>query len=205
MKLIAGLGNPGSEYADTKHNVGFMLLDALARHLEAGAWKTKQDALVTEARIGGEKVLLVKPLTYMNESGRAIGSLLAWYKLPPEDLVVAHDDMDIPVGTVRLRKKGSAGGHNGMKSVLYHVQEENFPRVRIGIGRPPAGWSVIRHVLSPFSSEDRPRIEAAIAHLVPAVVCIVTDGVDFAMNRFNPVKRKKTAALRAAEEAPSQA
>ena len=133
----------------------------------------------------------MKPLTYMNDSGRAIGPLLSWYKMLPEDLVVLHDDMDIPVGAVRLRKKGSAGGHNGMKSILYHVQEENFPRVRVGIGRPPQGWTVIRHVLSPFSAEDRPRIEAAIEYLVPAVMCIVTDGVDLAMNRFNPVKRKK--------------
>lgn len=200
MKLIAGLGNPGSEYAATKHNVGFMLVDALAEHLGAESWKTQQDALVAQTRIGGEKVLLVKPLTYMNDSGHAIGPLLAWYKLPPEALVVVHDDMDIPVGTVRLRKKGSAGGHNGMKSILYHVQEENFPRVRIGIGRPPLGWTVIRHVLSPFSAEDRPRIEAAIAYLVPAVVCIVTDGVDLAMNRFNPVKRKKAAGPEAAAE-----
>lgn len=191
MKLIAGLGNPGSEYVATKHNVGFMLVDALAKQIGTENWKTKQDALVAEAHIGAEKVLLVKPLTYMNDSGRAIGPLLSWYKMPPEDLVVLHDDMDIPVGAVRLRKKGSAGGHNGMKSILYHVQEENFPRVRVGIGRPPQGWTVIRHVLSPFSAEDRPRIEAAIEYLVPAVMCIVTDGVDLAMNRFNPVKRKK--------------
>lgn len=195
VKLIAGLGNPGSEYATTKHNVGFMLVDALARQMGVENWKTKQDALVAETRIGREKVLLVKPLTYMNDSGRAIGPLLAWYKLAPDDLVVIHDDMDLPVGMVRIRKKGSAGGHNGMKSILYHVQEENFPRVRIGIGRPPQGWTVIRHVLSPFSAEDSSRIAAAIEYLVPAVVCIVTDGVDLAMNRFNPVKRKKLSGI----------
>ena len=106
--MIAGLGNPGAEYAQTKHNVGFMLLDTLAKHLEAPEWKTKRDALVTETRIGAEKALLVKPLTYMNDSGRAIGPLLTWYKLRPEDLIVAHDDMDIPVGMIRIRKKGSA-------------------------------------------------------------------------------------------------
>lgn len=106
MKLIAGLGNPGSEYVATKHNVGFMLVDALAKQIGTENWKTKQDALVAEARIGAEKVLLVKPLTYMNDSGRAIGPLLSWYKMLPEDLVVLHDDMDIPVGAVRLRKKG---------------------------------------------------------------------------------------------------
>lgn len=192
MKMIAGLGNPGTEYAQTKHNVGFMLLDVLAKHLEASEWKTKRDALVAETRIGAEKTLLVKPLTYMNDSGRAIGPLLAWYKLRPEDLVVAHDDMDIPVGMIRIRKKGSAGGHNGIKSVLYHVQDENFSRVRMGIGRPPVGWTVIKHVLTPFSPVDRILIDKAIDRLVPAVECIVRDGVDLAMNRFNPVRQKKT-------------
>ncbi len=192
MKMIAGLGNPGAEYAQTKHNVGFMLLDTLAKHLEAPEWKTKRDALVTETRIGAEKALLVKPLTYMNDSGRAIGPLLTWYKLRPEDLIVAHDDMDIPVGMIRIRKKGSAGGHNGMKSVLYHMQDENFPRVRIGIGRPPVGWTVIKHVLTPFSPDDRILIDEVIDRLVPAVECIVRDGVDLAMNRFNPVRQKKT-------------
>ena len=190
--MIAGLGNPGAEYAQTKHNVGFMLLDTLAKHLEAPEWKTKRDALVTETRMGAEKALLVKPLTYMNDSGRAIGPLLAWYKLRPEDLIVAHDDMDIPVGMIRIRKKGSAGGHNGMKSVLYHVQDENFSRVRIGIGRPPVGWTVIKHVLTPFSPDDRILIDEVIDRLVPAVECIVRDGVDLAMNRFNPVRQKKT-------------
>ncbi|MFC2336710.1 MAG: aminoacyl-tRNA hydrolase [Negativicutes bacterium] len=192
MKMIAGLGNPGTEYTQTKHNVGFMLLDALAKHLEAPEWKTKRDALVTETRIGAGKALLVKPLTYMNDSGRAIEPLLAWYKLRPEDLIVAHDDMDIPVGMIRIRKKGSAGGHNGIKSVLYHVQDENFSRVRIGIGRPPVGWTVIKHVLTPFSPADRILIDEAIDRLVPAVECIVRDGVDLAMNRFNPVRQKKT-------------
>lgn len=190
--MIAGLGNPGAEYAQTKHNVGFMLLDTLAKHLEAPEWKTKRDVLVTETRIGAEKALLVKPLTYMNDSGRAIGPLLTWYKLRPDDLIVAHDDMDIPVGMIRIRKKGSAGGHNGMKSVLYHMQDENFPRVRIGIGRPPVGWTVIKHVLTPFSPDDRILIDEVIDRLVPAVECIVRDGVDLAMNRFNPVRQKKT-------------
>lgn len=191
MKMIAGLGNPGSEYAKTKHNVGFMYLDALAEHLGATDWRNKYDALVAEARIGSEKVLLVKPLTYMNESGRAIGPLMNFYKLDPEDLIVAHDDMDIPVGTVRIRKKGSAGGHNGMKSILYHVGDENFPRIRIGIGRPLPGWTVVKHVLAPFSSEDVEKIQEAVKYLVPAAECIITEGADMAMNKFNPKKVKK--------------
>ena len=192
MKMFAGLGNPGAEYAATRHNVGFMLADALAARWDAAGWRAKQDALVAEARLGAEKILLVKPLTYMNESGRAVGPLLSWYKLDPNDLIVAHDDMDLPVGTIRLRKKGSAGGHNGMKSILYHVQDENFPRVRIGVGHPVHGREqVIRHVLSPFSGEDLQKIREAIEYLLPAVECIVTEGIDLAMNKYNPKKEKK--------------
>lgn len=189
--MIAGLGNPGAEYAQTKHNVGFMLVDALAERLGASNWKMKQDALLAEARIASEKVLLVKPMTYMNESGRAIGPLLSWYKLAPEDLIVVHDDLDIPAGSIRIRKKGSAGGHNGIKSILYHVQAETFSRVRIGIGRPPAGWTVIHHVLAPFAAPDKELVEEAIRYLLPAVECMVANGVDLAMNRFNPVRAKK--------------
>ena len=191
MKLVAGLGNPGAEYAKTRHNAGFMLVDALADKLGVDDWRERYDAMVLETRIGTEKVLLVKPITYMNESGRSIGPLLSWYKLGPEDLIVAHDDMDLPVGTIRIRKKGSAGGHNGIKSILEHVGDEHFARVRIGIGRPLPGWTVIHHVLAPFPPEDLPKIKEAIAGLVPAVECIVTEDVDLAMNRFNPHKRKK--------------
>ena len=143
MKIIAGLGNPGAEYAKTRHNVGFMFVDALADALglSASDWKDKFDAKVADARIGTEKVVLVKPQTYMNESGRAIGPLMNWYKLEPEDLIVAHDDMDIPAGTIRSRKKGSAGGHNGIKSVLAHVGDEHFVRASASAARCRAGLS----------------------------------------------------------------
>ena len=205
MKMFAGLGNPGAEYAATRHNVGFMLADALAARWNASGWRTKQDALVSEARLGAEKILLVKPLTYMNESGRAVGPLLSWYKLAPEDLIVAHDDMDLPVGTIRLRKKGSAGGHNGMKSILYHVQDENFHRVRIGVGHPVHGREqVIRHVLSPFSGEDAQKIREAIEYLLPAVECILTEGIDLAMNKYNPKKVKKPREPKPVEEQQEQ-
>lgn len=195
MKIVAGLGNPGSEYAATKHNVGFMLLDALAAKLNISAsdWQEKDNALVAKVRIGTESVLLVKPLTYMNESGRAIAPLMNFYKLAVTDLIVVHDDMDIPAGTIRLRKKGSAGGHNGIKSILAHVGDENFSRVRIGIGRPLPQWTVVNHVLAPFTAEDAPKIKAAIEYLLPAVECIVTDGIDVAMNKFNPKKGRAKA------------
>ena len=192
VKIIAGLGNPGREYAQTKHNAGFMLVDALAEQLGATDWRERSEALVAEARIGAEKVLLVKPQTYMNESGRAVGPLMQFYKLPPEDLIVCHDDMDIPCGTIRIRKKGSAGGHNGIKSILAHVGDEHFTRVRVGIGRPAPGWTVVNHVLAPFAAEDAPKIQEAIKYLLPAIACIVQDGTDMAMNKFNPKKHKKT-------------
>ena len=191
MKVIVGLGNPGREYAQTKHNVGFMLVDALADKLGISNWQEKFDALIAEGRLGTEKILLVKPQTYMNDSGRAVGPLMNWYKLPPEDLIVAHDDMDIPAGTIRIRKKGSAGGHNGIKSVLAHLGDEHFSRVRIGIGRPLPGWTVINHVLAPFREEDVPKIKEAIQYLLPAVECIVTEDTDKAMNLYNPKKVKK--------------
>ena len=191
MKIITGLGNPGTEYAKTKHNVGFMFVDALADKLGVTEWKDKFDAKIGEGRIGMEKVLLVKPQTYMNDSGRAVGPVMNFYKLTPEDLIVAHDDMDIPAGTIRIRKKGSAGGHNGIKSILAHIGDEHFSRVRIGIGRPLPGWTVVNHVLAAFSEEDAPKITEAINYLIPAVECIVNEDVDMAMNRYNPKKQKK--------------
>lgn len=198
MKMIVGLGNPGNEYADTRHNVGWMLLDALAGHLRITEWRSREKGMVAEGRIGSEKVLLVKPLTYMNNSGECVGPLMRWYKLAPEDVMVAHDDMDIPIGTIRIRKKGSAGGHNGIKSLLQHIGAEEFGRIRIGIGRPPAGWTVINHVLAKFTAEERAEIGHAIDYLIPAVECMVLEGADMAMNKFNPKKPKK------AQKAPVQ-
>lgn len=199
MKVIVGLGNPGSEYAKTKHNVGFMFIDAMAEKLGVSEWRDKFEAKIAETRIGSEKVLLVKPMTYMNESGQAVGPIMSFYKLLPEDLIVVHDDMDIPAGTIRIRKKGSAGGHNGIKSILAHVGDEHFARVRIGIGRPLTGWTVVNHVLAPFSNEDAPKIDEAIKYLEPAVECIINDDVDMAMNKFNPKKQKKKTTAKGAE------
>ena len=154
--------------------------------------------MVAEGRIGSEKILLVKPLTYMNNSGECVGPLMRWYKLEPEDIMAAHDDMDIPLGTIRIRKKGSAGGHNGIKSLLSHIGSENFGRLRIGIGRPQPGWSVINHVLAKFNDQEQEKIGDAIKQLIPAVECMVLEGPDMAMNKFNPKKVKK--AQKAGEE-----
>lgn len=204
MKLIVGLGNPGSEYANTKHNVGFMLADALAEKLNITSWKEKDNALVADAYIGAEKVIIAKPQTYMNNSGEAVAPLMNWYKLEPEELIVIHDDMDIPAGTIRIRKKGSAGGHNGIKSILALVGNENFSRVRIGIGRPLPKWTVVNHVLAPFTAEDAPKIKEAIEYLVPALECMVKEGTDVAMNKFNPKKQKKKAVPDTKPAAPSE-
>lgn len=190
--MLVGLGNPGKEYENTKHNVGWMLLDAVADKLGTSAgWRKRGKALVAESRLGAEKLILVKPLTYMNLSGEAVAPLMSWYKLDTGDVIVTHDDMDIPVGTIRIRKKGGAGGHNGIKSLLQHLPDENFARIRIGIGRPLPGWSVVNYVLAVFNEDQRPLIDESIRYLVPAVECIVTNGIDFAMNKYNPQKQKK--------------
>ena len=203
--MIVGLGNPGRQYEESKHNTGFRVVDELAKRWNVTLWQDKMDALVAQTTVNGEKIILVKPQTYMNESGRAVGPLMNWYKLDPEDLIVVHDDMDIPAGTIRIRKKGSAGGHNGIKSILSHVGDEHFARVRIGIGRPLPGWTVVNHVLAGFPEEEQPKIREAIDYLIPAVECIVTHDVDMAMNQFNPKKKKKAKKVQAAEVSEAEA
>ena len=192
MKIFVGLGNPTPEYAATKHNVGFMLADKLAEKISASEWREKFNALVAESFFDGEKILIVKPQTFMNLSGEAVAPIMNFYKLDAKNLTVAHDDMDLPLGMIRLRPKGSGGGHHGIESIIQHLGgEQNFPRVKIGVGRPPKNWTVNHHVLSPFAKDDAEKISAAIDELVPAVLCIFKEGIDNAMNKFNPKKSKK--------------
>lgn len=200
MKVIVGLGNPGQEYSWTRHNVGFMMVDALAERLDATPWRCKFDAQIAEARIGGESVLLVKPQTYMNLSGGAVGQIVRWYKLDAADVIAIYDDMDIPVGMARLRKRGSSGGHRGVESMLAHLGTEEFGRVRIGIGRPAPGWKVVDHVLAVPSPKERGEIEEAIAILLPAIECIVKEGIEKAMNRYSFKPKKQKAMARAGDE-----
>lgn len=189
MKIFVGLGNPTAEYAATKHNVGFMLADKLADKLGTSTWRERFNALVAETFLDGEKILLVKPQTFMNLSGEAVAPLMNFYKLDVSDLTVAHDDLDLPLGTIRLRPKGSGGGHHGVESIIQHLGgQQNFSRVRIGVGRPPKNWTVNHHVLSPFVPDDAEKISAALNELVPAVICIFREGIDAAMNKFNPRK-----------------
>ncbi len=191
MKLFVGLGNPGREYASTKHNVGFMLADALSARLNAPAWKNDSTfrAELTATYIDGLKVMLVKPQTFMNLSGEAVRPIADYYRIDVEDLIVAHDDMDLPLGTVRLRPKGSSGGHRGVQSIIDHFGgRQDFARIRIGVGRPPEGWAVNNHVLSAFADDDREKISEAVKYLEAAAISIMVDGIDAAMNKFNPKK-----------------
>ena len=191
MKIFVGLGNPGSEYANTKHNVGFMLADKIFSELGANNWRNNFNALISETFYNGEKILIVKPQTFMNLSGEAVAPIINFYKIPIENLIVAHDDMDLPVGMIRLRPKGSSGGHRGVESIIKNLGgDKNFARVRIGIGRPPENWSVNNHVLSNFNADDSQKISAAIENLIPATLCIFENGIDMAMNKFNPKKIK---------------
>ena len=191
MKIFVGLGNPTPEYAATKHNVGFMLADLLKDELSADNWREKFNALVAEGFFNSEKILIVKPQTFMNLSGEAVAPIVNFYKIDVQNLVVAHDDMDLPLGMIRLRPKGSGGGHHGIESIIQHIGTQNFPRIRIGVGRPPQNWTVNHHVLSPFNQNDAEKISATLDELVPAILCIFSEGIDNAMNKFNP-KRKKS-------------
>jgi len=184
VKIIVGLGNPGKEYSETRHNVGFMAVDELASKLGIQSWKKRSQALIAEYR-GEEQIVLVKPQTFMNLSGVAVGELARWYKVPVEDIVVIFDDMDLPIGRLRLRMKGGTGGHKGIESLLTHLPKDNFARIRIGIDRPQTGWQVVDHVLSTFTVEEQPLLREAILKSVEAVQCVVKQGLDKAMNVYN--------------------
>lgn len=184
MKIVVGLGNPGNEYSASRHNVGFMVIDELARHLGISSWKKRNQALVAEYR-AEESVVLIKPQTYMNLSGIAVGELARWYKVAPEDVIVIFDDMDLPLGRLRLRTKGGSGGHKGIESLLNQLTKDTFARVRIGIDRPPTNWQVVDYVLSSFTPEEKPLLCEAITRAVEAVECIVKQGMDKAMNVYN--------------------
>lgn len=191
MKLIVGLGNIGREYENTKHNIGFMVADELAKRWNVGFDKTERHAMFAEYR-NPEKIYLIKPTTYMNLSGVAVGEWANFYHMEIEDIAIISDDMDIPVGTIRIRKKGSAGGHNGLKSVGQHLGTMDFPRFKIGIGHPAhENKAVISHVLNAFHGDDKEAIAKAVQTMADAVECWLKENIDVAMNRFNTKKEKK--------------
>lgn len=183
--VIVGLGNPGSKYEYTRHNVGFDTLDRLSKKHNIPITKVKHKALIGDGTIEGSRVLLAKPQTYMNLSGESVREIIEWYKIPVKNIIIVYDDIDLASGKLRVRPKGSAGTHNGMRSVIYQLQSDDFPRIRIGIDKPPQGWDLADFVLSRFSSEERVNVEEAIDKAVGAVETIIKSGVDAAMNRFN--------------------
>lgn len=185
MIAIIGLGNPGRNYVDTRHNVGFKTIDLLAHRNNIKINKIKFKSVYGEGSIDGEKVLLVKPQTYMNNSGIAVMELFNFYKIPIENIVIIVDDVDIEFGKIKIRKKGSAGTHNGLKSIIYHLQDENFPRLKIGIGKKRENQDLADFVLSKFTKEEQEEIEIAIQNAALAIETIVKDGIDMAMNKFN--------------------
>ncbi len=186
MKLIVGLGNPGEQYTKTRHNVGFRVVDQLAERLGWRWAASRERALVTEGVTGGQKLLLVKPTTYMNDSGQAVGPLLRFYKLTLADLLVICDDLDLPVGRVRLRERGSPGGQNGLGSIIAHVGSQDFARLRVGIGRPANGrMSIVDYVLGIPPAEERADLADSETRASDAALAWAAEGTQATMNRFN--------------------
>ena len=183
--LIIGLGNPGREYKDNRHNIGFMLIDRLAVRLNARGMKLQSKAIVTSGLYEERKLILAKPQTYMNLSGQSAQGLLHFYKIPPENLMVAHDDLDIPLGTIRIRPSGGAGGQRGMASTIERLGTKDFPRLRLGIGRPPGRMAAADYVLQDFSRADLLIVSETLDRAANAVLTFVTEGLNAAMNKFN--------------------
>jgi len=168
VKLIVGLGNPGKEYELTRHNVGFQTIDRISERWRIPLTKTKFQGLYGQGTVKGQKVMLLKPLTYMNRSGEAIAPVIRYFKIPLENFVVIYDDLDLPTGKIRLRLKGSSGGHNGIKSIIEQLGTQEFKRIRIGIDRPEANTSVVDHVLGTYAAEEKELIDHAIDRVVSA-------------------------------------
>ena len=186
MYLIAGLGNPEKKYIGTRHNAGFAVIDILLGRLgDLRLNETKFNGAYTKTRIGTGQVLLLKPLTYMNESGRAIAPLAAFYKIPPEKVIVISDDISLDVGRIRIRPKGSAGGHNGLKSIIACLGTEAFPRVKVGVGAKPDRMDLVAHVLGKFSQTDERVMEEAYREAADAVLDFIEKGTEAAMNLHN--------------------
>lgn len=186
MYLVAGLGNPGKQYDMTRHNIGFHTIDYIADDLGVKIKKLKYKAIYGECDINGEKVLLVKPQTYMNLSGESISEFVKFFKIPTENVIIISDDIALETGRIRIRKKGSAGGHNGLKNIIYMLNSENFNRIRIGVGAPThPDYDLKDFVLGRFTKDEIPVLEESIIKSYKAVVEIIKRGADSAMNKFN--------------------
>jgi len=186
MKLIVGLGNPGRRYRETRHNVGWEVISRLARRARIAVDEEDGFSDVGRGAIGGTRVILARPQTYVNVSGEAVRDLRRRHRLRPQDIVVVVDDLDLPLGRLRLRASGSAGGHNGLKSIIEAIGTTEFPRLRVGIGRPPEGVDPADHVLTRFTSDEQAVVDAALDRAAEAIETAITEGIETAMNRFNP-------------------
>ncbi len=190
MYIIAGLGNPTFQYARTRHNIGFETIDELADKFRINMNTNKHKAVCGKGMIGGEKVLLLQPQTYMNNSGESIRDAVDFYKIDPKsELIVVYDDISLAVGQLRLRAKGSAGGHNGIKSIIAHLGTEEFCRIKIGVGDKPAGWDLADYVLGRFDDLDRKLADEGIERAAEAVECMILEGIQAAMNQYNSLKK----------------
>ena len=185
MFVVIGLGNPGKDYTNTRHNVGFDTLDILSKRNNIELNKIKFKAVYGEGTICNEKVLLVKPQTYMNNSGISVRELMQFYKIPAQNIIVVVDDIDIDFATIRIKIKGSAGSHNGLKSIIYHIQDDEFPRVKVGIGKKHQNQDLADFVLSRFSKDERIDIDASILTAAEAVETIICEDINKAMNKYN--------------------
>lgn len=185
MYLVVGLGNPGIEYEKTRHNMGFQTIDKLANHYEIAITRRKFEGLYGDGRIKGEKVILLKPQTFMNLSGKCIAPFMEYYKLELENIMIVYDDMEIEPGFIKIRKKGGAGSHNGMKSIIQELQTQEFARVRVGIGEPQNKQESIAHVIGAVEKEEWEILEQGTDLAVKAVESIIEEGIDIAMNQFN--------------------
>lgn len=183
--LIAGLGNPGRDYKLNRHNIGFMVLDSLADRLGEKFSRYEAKALVTKERYQGQRLILAKPQTYMNESGQAVSNLVRFYKIPLENLLIVYDEVDLPFGTIRIRPNGGSAGHRGIQSIIERMGTEQFSRLRVGIGRPPGRKQAASYVLRDFSTDELEFISPITEKVVEAVLTFVVDGVEKAMNDFN--------------------
>lgn len=184
--LIVGLGNPGRAYRETRHNIGFMTVDAFAARHGLKLGKVQNKAIIGNGRIGENKVIIAKPQTFMNLSGQAVASLARFYKIPYENIVVVHDDVDLPFSTIRMRPGGGSAGQKGVASVIQLIGTQEFPRLRMGIGRPPGQMDAAAYVLQEFSRSETELLPAFLDRAVEALICFLSEGLDIAMNRFNP-------------------
>ncbi len=190
MFLIVGLGNPGEQYARNRHNVGFQCLKHLADRYSLQFSDKQHRARIAGGIIKGQRVVLAKPFTYMNASGQAVAALVRWYKIDPSsELLVIYDDLDLPFDIIRLRASGSAGGHNGMKSIIGLLGTQNFPRLRVGVGRPPIGWDTKEYVLSNWGRDEAEKLPALYDRVADAIETFISDGIVLAMTRFNAPKQ----------------